>query len=68
MTLPEPFVCRICGTGVSPGSSQTLRLIKAWVKGDGRSVQHVENEEFSYMHEWCLRKHTDPVIDTIPLF
>lgn len=68
MSLPAPFVCRICGTAVNLGANQTLRLVRAWVKGDGRSVQHVENEEFLYMHDWCLKKHADPFVDTIPLF
>ena len=68
MNLPDPYLCRICGTAVTPGANQTLRLIRAWVKGDGKSVQHVENEEFLYMHEWCLKKHVAPAIDTIPLF
>ena len=68
MNLPAPYLCRICGTAVTPGANQTLRLIRAWVKGDGKSVQHVENEEFLYMHEWCLKKHVAPAIDTIPLF
>ncbi len=68
MSLPDPYVCRICGTAVNPGANQTLRLIKAWVKGEGKSVQHVENEEYSYMHEWCLRKHVAPGVETPPLF
>lgn len=68
MNLPDLYTCRICGTAVNLGANQTLRLVRAWVKGEGKSIQHVENEEFVYMHEWCLRKHVAPAIDTIPLF
>jgi hypothetical protein len=66
--LPDPFVCAKCGSPVTRSSSNTLRLVKAWVKGDGKAIQHVESDEWKYLHDWCLRGYLDGGMETLSLF
>jgi|MGYP003962831745 hypothetical protein len=66
--LPDQFVCVQCGSPVTKSSSNTLRLIRGWVKGEGKSIQYVENDEYKYLHDWCLRGYRDGGPETMSLF
>ena len=68
MNLPSPYVCVRCGSPVNPKSTNTLRLSKAWLKGEGKSVAFVENEEFKYLHEWCERGYKTGGVQEEQLF
>ena len=66
--LPDQFVCVKCGSPVTKSSSNTLRLVRAWVNGEGKSIQYVESDEYKYLHDWCLRGYRDGGVETISLF
>ena len=66
--LPAQFVCVKCGSPVTKSSSNTLRLVRGWVKGEGKSIQHVESDEYKYLHDWCLRGYRDGGVETMSLF
>ena len=55
MALSDLYKCAQCGASIDPKGHATLRLVTGWVKGpSGKSVQHLEMEEFKYLHDWCL--------------
>ena len=68
MGLPDLYKCDQCGAGVDPKGHHTLRLVSGWGKGpSGKSLHHVETEEWKYLHDWCLtiRKRGSPVTESL---
>jgi hypothetical protein len=48
------FTCVHCKEKIDPKSSNALRLVTGWVKGSGKTIVHLEHEEWKFMHGWCL--------------
>ena len=69
MPLSDLYRCSHCGSNIDPRGHGTLRLVTGWIKGiSGKSLHHVEQEEFKYLHDWCLATLKRGSPDTGSLF
>ena len=68
MPLSDLYRCDQCGSNIDPKGHGTLRLVTGWVKGaGGKSLHHLEQEEWKFLHDWCLemRKRGSPVTESL---
>ncbi len=62
--MPDLFYCEKCGHPLDRKANSTVRRTIVWLKGTGRTVHSVVEEEFRYAHEFCLNpgKDNDPTL------
>lgn len=58
------FLCEKCGHPLDRKANTTVRRAIVWLRGQGRTVNSVVEEEFRYAHEFCLKpgKDDDPTL------
>jgi len=69
MSLGDLYRCGECGSGIDPKAYSTLRLVTGWVKGaGGKSLHYIEQEEWKYLHDWCMEIRKRGLPETGSLF
>ena len=53
MGLPPLFTCVECDLEIDPKANATLHLVRGWTRNAGKTIVHLENEEYVYLHEHC---------------
>jgi|LakMenE18May11ns_1017448.scaffolds.fasta_scaffold9957202_17 hypothetical protein len=47
------YSCDVCGLSVRPSDSTVSRLTLVWLRGKGKTVASIEQEQFRYRHDVC---------------
>jgi len=62
--MADLFLCEKCGYALDRKANSTVRRAVVWLKGNGRTVHSVVEEEFRYAHDFCLSpgRDNDPTL------
>lgn len=61
------YSCEICGLSLRPQDSTVSRLTLVWLRGKGKTVVSVEQEQYRYRHDACKGLDSDD-LNQPPLF
>ena len=65
--LTPLYACEVCGLSLRPQDATVSRLATVWLRGKGKTVVSVEQEQYRYRHDACKGMSADEA-NQPPLF
>lgn len=65
--LTPLYACEVCGLSLRPQDASVSRLATVWLKGKGKTVASIEQEQHRYRHDACKTMSPDD-LNQPPLF
>lgn len=56
LSNPPLYTCELCGYFIDPKSTNAIRLVLGWVRGNTKTLASIEQENYRYRHETCVGK------------